>query len=393
MSSERQTIIYIEDNADNQRLVQRILDIRGYQVLLASDGPGGLALARETQPSLVLVDINIPGLDGYETTTRLRSLPHMRDIPIVALTADGRVGVRERSLVAGCSGYITKPIDPRRLPEQIQEFIAGKRELVSANVETTILREYNDKLVERLERQVRELSAANAELQELDRLKSNFLATLSHELRTPLTSILGYLELFERRTLGTLTDVQSQAIGVIARNSRTLSRILNNLLYLQEMRSSTIRRVPLILSDIVQIATAEIQPIAQEQGIDLQATIAPGIVYQGDATALTQAVRNLIENAVKFNVRGGSARVTLQADQTRVLIRVEDTGIGIAPESIEKIFVPFYQVDDTLARPYTGAGLGLAIVKHVAEAFGGQINVRSSPGVGSTFTLVLPRTP
>jgi signal transduction histidine kinase len=393
MNNDRQTIIYIEDNPDNQRLVQRILDVRGYHVLLATDGPGGLALARETQPALVLVDINIPGLDGYETTTRLRSLPHMRDIPIVALTADSRVGVRERSLVAGCSGYITKPIDPRRLPDQLQEFIAGKRELVSANVETTILREYNDKLVERLERQVRDLSAANAELQELDRLKSNFLATLSHELRTPLTSILGYLELFERRTLGTLTDVQSQAIGVIARNSRTLSRILNNLLYLQEMRSGTIRRVPLILSDVVQLAVAEIQPIAREQGIDLQATVAPAVVFQGDATALTQAVRNLVENAVKFNVHGGSARVTLLEDTTRVLIRVEDTGIGIPAEAIEKIFVPFFQMDDTLARPYTGAGLGLAIVKHVAEAYGGQINVRSSPGVGSTFTLVLPRTP
>ena len=208
-------ILYIEDNLDNQRLVQRILEARGYQVLLAKDGPSGLAAARETMPALILVDINIPGLDGYETTTRLRSLPHLHNVPIIALTADSRIGVRERSLVAGCSGYITKPIDPRRLHEQIQEFIDGKRELVSAAVETSILREYNDKLVERLERQVRELSAANAELQELDRLKSNFLATLSHELRTPLTSILGYLELFERNTLGSLTDVQSQAISVI----------------------------------------------------------------------------------------------------------------------------------------------------------------------------------
>jgi signal transduction histidine kinase len=391
MTSERPTILYIEDNIDNQRLVERILRARGYDVLLAENGPGGLALARESMPALILVDINIPGLDGYETTTRLRSLPHLHAVPIVALTADSRLGVRERSLVAGCSGYITKPIDPRQLPDQIQEFINGKREDVPEGLETSILREYSSKLVERLERQVAELSAANAELQELDRLKSNFLATLSHELRTPLTSVLGYLELFERRTLGPLNDVQHQAISVIARNSRTLSRILNNLLYLQEVRSNPMRRVPVNLTDIIQHTIGELQPAARENGIDLQATVAPNTMYSGDPTALTQAFRNLIENAIKFNVKDGKVRVTLLDDATRVVLRVEDTGVGIPAEMHEKIFVPFYQVDDTLARPYTGAGLGLAIVRYVCDAFGGQVTVRSTPGVGSTFTLYLPR--
>jgi signal transduction histidine kinase len=391
MTSERPTILYIEDNIDNQRLVERILRARGYDVLLAENGPGGLALARESMPALILVDINIPGLDGYETTPRLRSLPHLHAVPIVALTADSRLGVRERSLVAGCSGYITKPIDPRLLPDQIQEFINGKREDVPEGLETSILREYSSKLVERLERQVAELSAANAELQELDRLKSNFLATLSHELRTPLTSVLGYLELFERRTLGPLNDVQHQAISVIARNSRTLSRILNNLLYLQEVRSNPMRRVPVNLTDIIQHTIGELQPAARENGIDLQATVAPNTMYSGDPTALTQAFRNLIENAIKFNVKDGKVRVTLLDDATRVVLRVEDTGVGIPAEMHEKIFVPFYQVDDTLARPYTGAGLGLAIVRYVCDAFGGQVTVRSTPGVGSTFTLYLPR--
>jgi signal transduction histidine kinase len=389
--NDRPTILYIEDNLDNQRLVQRILAARGYQVLLAADGPSGLELARESQPALVLVDINIPGLDGYETTTRLRSLAHLRDTPIIALTADGRVGVRERTLVAGCSGYIPKPIDPRRLSEQIQEFIGGKREEVSGAVETSILREYNDKLVERLERQVRDLSAANAELQELDRLKSNFLATLSHELRTPLTSILGYLELFERNTLGSLTDVQSQAIGVVARNARALSHILNNLLYLQEVRSTDLRRKPVPVSDLVRQAVIELQPVAREANVDLQAMIAPGVIYQGDANALSQAIRNLAENAVKFNTPGGKARIALAEDATRIILRVEDNGIGMAPEALEKIFLPFFQVDASLARSHTGAGLGLAIVRHVAEAFGGQVTVRSTPGAGSVFTLMLPK--
>ncbi|MEN9937188.1 MAG: hypothetical protein RLZZ387_3767 [Chloroflexota bacterium] len=386
-----QTILYIEDNRDNQRLVRRILEARGYTVQLTDDGPSGLDAARESTPDLVLVDIGIPGMDGYETTTRLRGMPHLRGTPIVALTADTREGTRERSIVAGCDGYITKPIDPRTLPEQIREFIAGKREALPEAQETPILREYNQKLVARLERQVRELSAANAELQEMDRMKSQFLATLSHELRTPLTSILGYLELFERRTLGPLNDVQNQAIGVVARNARTLSRILNNLLYLQEIRSTAPHRAPVSLHDLLKGLVAEYQRAAADAGVSLHATLQPVAAYYGDATGIAQICRALLDNAVKFTQRGGRVAVTLAGDPSRVILRVEDSGIGIAPELHEKIFLPFYQVDDSLARPYSGAGLGLAIVRHVVDAHGGQVTVRSALGAGSAFTVVLPR--
>lgn len=389
--TEPVTILYIEDNRDNQLLVRRILEARGYALQICEDGPSGIALARESQPALVLVDINISGMDGYETTTRLRSLPHLRTTPIIAITADVRPGTRERALTAGCDGFITKPIDPRLLPDQIAEFLGGKRELLPTSLETTMLREYNAKLVERLERQVRELSARNAELQELDRLKNTFLATLSHELRTPLTAILGYLELFERRTLGPLNEVQGQAINVIARNARTLSRILNNLLYLQEVRSTEIRRVPVVIHEVLQEVIAEMQPLARAANVTLSSSLQPTAVYKGDPIGIGQALRALIDNAIKFTPDSGRVEVTLIDEPSRVLVRVEDTGIGIPAEAQEKIFLPFYQIDDTLARPYSGAGLGLAIAKHVVEAHGGQVTVRSVVGAGSTFTVVLPR--
>jgi signal transduction histidine kinase len=389
---DQPTILYIEDNADNQRLVKRILEARGYGVLLSETGPDGIAQALEGAPSLILVDINIPGLDGYETTTRLRGMDHLRATPIVALTADSRVGTRERSLVAGCDGYITKPIDPRRLPDQLEEFMNGKREAVPQAVETTMLREYNQKLVERLERQVRELSAANAELQEADRLKSQFLATLSHELRTPLTSIMGYLELFGRRTLGPMNEVQSEAISVMARNAETLTRHVNNLLYLQEVRSTQIKRGPIALHDLLRRVLVEYQKRARETAVELQIEIHPTATFLGDGLALEQAFRGLIDNAIKFTPRRGHVRVILTDEPSRVLLRVEDNGIGIPTDHQEKIFLPFYQVDASLARQHPGAGMGLAIVKHVIEAHGGQVTVRSVPGQGSTFTLVLPRT-
>jgi len=126
-------------------------------------------------------------------------------------------------------------------------------------------------------------------------------------------------------------------------------------------------------------------------GLKLEMALQPTMIFAGDAMALEQAFRNLIDNALKFTPRGGFIRVTLADDPARIILQVEDSGIGIPAEAQEKIFVPFYQVDSSLARPFPGAGLGLAIVRHVVEAHGGQVTVRSAPGSGSTFTIVLSR--
>jgi signal transduction histidine kinase len=379
------TILYIEDNADNQRLVRRVLEGRGYDVLLAADGPAGLATARETLPALILVDINIPGLDGHATTTRLRSMEHLRGIPIVALTADGRALTRERSLVAGCDGHIVKPIDARRFHEQIQEFISGKREALTAVAETAALREYTRELVERLEHQV-------AELQELDRLKSQFLAMLSHELRTPLTAILGYIELLEGGTLGAVGPHQAEAIGVIRRQSHLLSRQVNSLLYLQEVRSTQLKRVSINLADLVRRAVTELQPRAGAAGVEIQAHLPGAVPFGGDAHALEHTVRHLVDNAIKFTPARGRVLVQLSDEPAQVVLRVEDTGIGIPADLHEKIFQPFFRVDGTLAPIEAGVGIGLAIVKHAVEAHNGEVVVHSAPGRGTAMTVVLPRT-
>ncbi|HEU5012564.1 MAG TPA: hybrid sensor histidine kinase/response regulator [Roseiflexaceae bacterium] len=385
-------ILYIEDNLNNQRLVQVVLEARGYKVVIARDGPEGLARAREMTPELILVDLGIPGLDGFETTTRLRSLEHLRSTPILALTADVQAGTRERSLAAGCDGYITKPIDARQLPQQIQEFVNGKREALPTMIETSMLREYTQRLVERLEKQVRDLTLAHAELHEVNQHKDQFLALLSHELRTPLTAVLGFVELFERGTLGPLTAQQHEAITVIARNTNTLVRQLNNLLFLQEVRSAHLQRAPAQVDDLLRRLLYEFKLLADAGQIELRAALPKARPYNGDLVALEHAFRHLIDNAIKFTPRGGQIAVIMRDEPTRLIVAVQDTGIGLAPEQHEKIFLPFYQVDSSLARPYAGVGIGLTIVKHVVEAHHGQLTVRSIPGKGSLFTMTLPRT-
>lgn len=386
-------IIYIEDNLDNQRLVQRVLAARGYELLLAEDGPAGLTLARAHSPALILVDLGIEGLDGYETTTRLKGMPHLATTPIIALTADSSAGSRERALAAGCDGFLAKPIDVRLLPQQLAEFIGGKREALPSALEAPMLRAYSHKLVERLEQQVRELTAANAELQELDRLKSQFLGSLSHELRTPLTSMLGYLELLNRGMLGTLNEVQHEAVAVMSRSADLLSRQINNLLYLQEVRSAQLQRTPMALDALLRRLADEVAAQAKRADVALTLDLpqqAPAPI-DADEQALSLGLRHVIENAVKFNASGGTAQVTLSDEGERAVIRVADTGIGIPVDALEKIFLPFYQVDSSLARQHAGSGLGLAIARHVVEAHGGQLTVRSALGLGSVFTAVLPR--
>jgi two-component system, sensor histidine kinase and response regulator len=392
MSETQPKIIYIEDNHDNQRLVQRILGARGYQVLIAEDGPAGLALARESMPVIVLVDMGIPGLDGYETTTRLRSLPHLRAVPIVALTADDSPGARERALVAGCDGYLSKPIDARQLPVQVAEFIGGRRERVAApGEEAILLRAYSQKLVERLEQRVRELSAANSELQEVDRLKSQFLSSLSHELRTPLTALMGYLELFERGLLGELSDPQGEAIAVMRRSGDLLAMQLNNLLYFQELRGRPLALRPLSPLDLVQPLISQVGQQAREAGLTFEPLAGELALTPLDPCAFEQLVHALLDNALKFTPRGGRVRLILYSDSSRLIVRVEDSGPGIPHEHLAKIFLPFYRVELPQHFIKPGAGLGLAIARHIAEAHGGQITVRSQPGQGSIFTVVLPR--
>jgi len=159
-------ILYIEDDAASRMLVRRILEARGYIVLEAQDGLSGLHIAQTEVPDLILMDINLPDLDGYAVTTKLKGMVELRNTPIIALTANVMEGDRERSLVAGCDGYIPKPIEAGKLVMQVEEFLGGQRETLMDSQERQYLREYKDRLVDHLEKKVRELTALNAELEQ-----------------------------------------------------------------------------------------------------------------------------------------------------------------------------------------------------------------------------------
>jgi CheY-like chemotaxis protein len=196
-------ILYVEDNAENRMLVRAILEAEGYTIVDAEDGLAGVEAAVREEPALILLDVNLPGIDGYEVVAVLKSFPVLANTPVVALTAYAMEGDRQRTLVAGCDGYIQKPIDVDAFPRQVEEFLHGKREHVEEREEGAYLRELNQRLVHRLVNQVEELKRLNQHFVR----RATQLADL-HRAVQDITSEVG-----ARAMLDQLLPALSRALG------------------------------------------------------------------------------------------------------------------------------------------------------------------------------------
>jgi two-component system, NarL family, sensor histidine kinase BarA len=240
----------------------------------------------------------------------------------------------------------------------------------------------------------RQLEEGYGKLKELDRLKSNFLATMSHELRTPLTSVIGYSEMMLEGLGGPLTAEQREYLGIIMEKGENLLQLITSILDITKIEAG---RVRLVLSEVdvgqvMRDAVSTVLPHGRKKGLTLSVEAPPGLPkVHCDREKVRQCLINLVSNAVKFTPAGGSVKLAgRDAGGGRVEVAVADTGIGIPAEHLDKVWDVFYQVDGSSTREYGGAGLGLAIVKSFVEAHGGQVHVRSEPNQGSTFAVVLP---
>jgi signal transduction histidine kinase len=254
----------------------------------------------------------------------------------------------------------------------------------------------------------KKLSDALERLQELSRLKSNFLATVSHELRTPLTSVIGYSEMLLAGLAGELNDEQKDYLKTILDKGESLLRLISSILDLSriEARGVQLQRALVDVNDVLQAAVESVMPQSFKKKLTISTEVSPSIQkVQVDADKIRQCVINLLSNAVKFTPAGGHISVRAGPAQAAprdsgpfagagyFQIQVEDNGIGIPKELQSKVFDTFFQADSSASREYGGAGLGLSIVKSYVEAHGGGVSVRSEPGKGSIFTLVVPIEP
>jgi two-component system phosphate regulon sensor histidine kinase PhoR len=233
------------------------------------------------------------------------------------------------------------------------------------------------------------------ELKRLERVRKDFVANASHELKTPLTSIAGYVEALVD---GAKDDPSTcaQFLGIIQKHTQILKAILSDLLQLSTIESGVYRwkRQEVDVTDLMERAARVLRPLAEQKRQQLTVhPVEPPLTIYGDLSRLTEALTNLLDNAVKYTPEGGSITIQAAPDADGVRIDVADTGIGIPPMEQSRVFERFYRVDRARTREQAGTGLGLSIVKHIVEAHGGQVTVESTAGRGSTFSIVLPVQP
>jgi len=393
-------VLHIEDDPANRLLVRKLLGPAGFEVIDAVDGLEGIRKALAERPDLVLVDIAIPGLDGYEVTLRLRAEPMLRGLPIVAITAEGN---RDASLAVGCDGFLQKPIDARSFADTVRTYLEGRREHPeqpeAANEQ---LRLQSQRIVSHLEQKVAELMGVNRRLLELDQAKKEFYRNISHELATPMTPIVGYLKLLVDGELGELETPQVKALRAMDDCVQRLRRLIDALLDVTALETGKMRFAyrDYDLADIVREAISR-QPAFDDGRMRLVADLPKRgtLTGSGDVERLGRALDQLLDNATKFTPAGGTVGVRARRLTSGHLeVCIADTGPGIATEKAKRLFEPFYQVDGSPTRSHGGTGIGLAIVRGVAHGHGGDVRFMSPsteeivgvPLPGAAFYVVLP---
>jgi len=386
----------------------------GYHVLTAANGQDALTAVAAHAPDLILLDVMMPVLDGYEVCRRLKSNEETAFIPIVMLTALQDFEHRLQGIDLGADDFLTKPFNRLELLTRVRSLlrVKGLHDQVAA---------YNRLLEEMVAERTQALERALTDLKEMDRLKSEFLANISHELRTPLTPIKGYLPCLLRGDFGALAPKQSLILGHISESVERLHRLIEDLLTFMQWESGEIslRFEAARVESVVKTAMRRVAAAVKEKGVELTTELDAHLPpVRADAAALGRAIEHLLENAVKFTPNGGRVTVTAHlvhtdgrgaeaqrsggaqaasplppsssAPQQFVELAVRDSGVGIPTEVISKIFDRFYQVDSSPTRQHGGTGLGLAIVKRILDAHEAPIAVESLPGQGTTFSIRLP---
>ncbi len=406
-------ILIVDDLPEKRLAYGAILEGLEAEVVMAGSGEEALRRVLEGEFAVILLDVNMPGMDGLETAGFLRGHRNARHTPIILVTAYADDVQSARGYELGVVDYIQVPVVAPVMRAKVGVFLdlfLTRAALARVNQDlegrvaerTAELLRSNERLQGEIEERLRaenereELLARErllrGQAEELSRLKDEFLATMSHELRTPLNAIFGWITLLRTRRLDEAT--QARALETIERNARAQKRLIEDLLDVSRIVTG---KIALELGDVVprravEGAIATMQPAAQAKDVSIVPALGEvtGLV-RGDFARLQQVVCNLLSNAVKFTAPGGRVDVELAMSGDQAQITVADTGQGIKPEFLPLVFERFRQEDGSISRRHGGLGLGLAIVRHLVELHSGTVEAQSGgEGRGSRFIVRLP---
>ncbi|HTT61997.1 MAG TPA: hybrid sensor histidine kinase/response regulator [Bryobacteraceae bacterium] len=357
-------ILVVDDTPANLRLLSEMLKAQGYKPRLVPSGKLALKAARAIPPDLILLDIRMPEMDGYEVCERLKADPDMKEIPVIFLSALDETANKVRAFAAGGVDYITKPF-------QVEE--------VLARVETHLS----------LRRQTRQLEESFAALQRLENMRDNLTHMVVHDMRSPLGVIGGFLSLLESYEAGNLSSNGLQFIREARHSIDELVEMVNSMLDVSKLEAGRLK-LHCTECDLEILARAVLRRYEPIRGARRLILDAPGdpLKPRADAGLISRVMQNLAGNAFNYTAADGSIRIALSREGQDARIAVTDDGPGIPPPYHDKVFEKFFQVEDLNAK--VGTGLGLAFCKLAVELHGGRIGVESESGYGSTFWFTLP---
>lgn len=396
-------ILVVDDNINDREILFELLNAQGYEVTDASNGVDALEKIRESKPDLVISDIMMPEMDGFGLCRELKRNVETIKIPIILYSSSFTDPEDEKLVMEeGAAAYIRKPFEIKPFLEKISEVITGYRDGKISQPMPGILDEkeylslYSARLMKKLENKVVELENANkkleaalSELETIDRLKDNILSNVTHELRTPLTHALGYVELAISETDGTKKNEYSRrSRDALLRENEVITHLVEAAYADKGLLKPVFETMD--VTQIINETILALLPKAQASSIRVTFEVKDKLFAKGDANQIKHVLENLLDNAIKFNRKGGKVEISACREDGMVKVCVSDTGIGIPEEKMGKLFDKMYQVDSETTRKFGGIGIGLSIAKYIVEAHEGRISVESKTGEGSKFCFTIP---
>ena len=370
---ERGLLLIVDDNETNRDVLSKRLELQNYAIETACDGARALQMVEARVFDLVLLDIMMPDMDGYEVLRRLKADPKTRDLPVIMISALGDLDSVVRCIELGAEDYLPKPFNATLLKARIGACLEKKRGH------------------DREQRLFAQLQENYQKLQQSERLRDDLTNMIVHDLRTPLSSLLAGLQTIAM--LGPLSPQQTECCDIAMRGGFSLLDMINDLLDISKFEGDApnLNRKPLDVAALISESCEQVQSAALSREIALEFEFAPALpVFNGDEDKLRRTLVNLLGNAIKFSPARAKIIVGVGFNEHELKLSVRDHGEGIPREAFERIFEKFGQVENRRAGRAMSTGLGLALCKMVVEAHGGRIWVESELGQGSTFYVALP---
>ncbi|MDB9312359.1 hybrid sensor histidine kinase/response regulator [Spirulina sp. CS-785/01] len=348
-------ILAVDDAPDNLLLVQLALEQEGYDIEMVDNGQDALKKIDETPPNLVLLDVMMPEMDGYEVTRRIRKNPNLPYILILLITAHEHPSV-VKGLDVGADEFIRKPVKVSELQARVRSLLRLKKSIDQ---------------------------------------RENFVHCLTHDLRTPLVAANRMLQVIQQGAFGETTPKMEEALLTVVSNNDNLLKMLNNLLevYCYDVGQKILSFREFNLAELLEEVVSELKPLAESQNLELRSQFDSDLNVTGDRMELRRVFSNLISNGIKFTDEG-HVEVRSQeisspetpVEEQKIQVEIEDTGVGISEEDQKRIFQEFRQGTNKRS----GHGLGLHLCRQIINTHQGQLEVKSQLGQGTTFTLTLP---